>query len=226
MSVEHFSPEQKILRVMRKVLASVVKDVTPQDGMDNPLSARTIEEIRDIFGLISLREKELLESLGHVSAERPHYPGEQTSAKVIPINVATLGAARRKDASSNPLAATALFKGVDMAAVESMLDDCPVYELREGEVLLAAGEKNNTLYLVMGGKLEAELDGARTMQFAAGQCMGEISALGESTMSAPVVAVENSLLLAIDPDTLWAMMDADAVVARNILGLLAHREPQ
>jgi CRP-like cAMP-binding protein len=95
--------------------------------------------------------------------------------------------------------------------------------LKAGETLLAAGEKNNHLYLVMAGSLKAELEGARTMNFAAGQCIGEISALGESTMSAPVVAAEESLVLAIAPDTLWAMIAADAMVARNILAMLAHR---
>lgn len=223
MSTEHFSSEQKILRVMRKVLASVVKDVTPRDGLDNPLTDNTIEEIRDIFGLISVREKELLETLGQLSADRPRYPGDKPVAKVIPISVGSLKASRKQEESANPLAQTALFNGVDLNAVEPLLDDCPLYELKAGETLLAVGEKNSHLFLVMAGSLKAELDGARSMNFAAGQCIGEISALGESTMSAPVVAVAESLVLAIDPDTLWAMIAADAMLARNILAMLAHR---
>lgn len=223
MNTEHFSSEQKILRVMRKVLASVVKDVTPQDGMDNPLTHNTIEEIRDIFGLISVREKELLETLGQMSNDRPHYPGDKPAAKVIPISVGSLKASKKPVESANPLSQTALFYGVDLDAIEPLLDECPLYELKAGETLLAAGEKNNHLFLVMNGSLKAELDGSRTMNFAVRQCIGEISALGESTMSAPVVAVEESLVLAIDPETLWAMIDADAVVARNILAMLAQR---
>lgn len=223
MSTEHFSSEQKILRVMRKVLASVVKDVTPQDGMDNPLTNNTIEEIRDIFGLISVREKELLDTLGQLSADRPYYPGDKPAANVIPISVGSLKASKKQTESANPLSQTALFNNVDMDVVEPLLDDCPLYELKEGETLLAAGDKNNHLFLVMAGRLKAELDGARTMNFAAGQYIGEISALGESTMSAPVIAVEESLVLAIDPETLWAMIDADPVIARNILAMLAHR---
>lgn len=223
MSTEHFSSEQKILRVMRKVLASIVKDVTPRDGLDNPLTENTIEEIRDIFGLISVREKELLEMLGRPSADRPHYPGDKPAANVIPISVGSLKASRKPAESANPLAQTALFNGVDMDVVEPLLDDCPLYELKAGETLLAAGEQNKQLYLVMAGSLKADLDGGRAMNFVAGQCIGEISALGESTLSAPVVAIEESLVLAIDPDTLWAMMDADAVLARNILAMLAHR---
>lgn len=222
MTTEHFSSEQKILRVMRKVLASVVKDVTPQEGMENPLTERTIEEIRDIFGLISLREKELLEALGRMSEERPLYPGDRTSAKVVPISIGGLGASRRQAETDNPLAETALFRGVDLERVEPILDDCPLYELKAGETLLDAGDKNNHLFLVLGGKLGAQVGGG-SMIFEAGQSIGEISALGESTMSAPVVAIEESLVLAIDPERLWDMIDADAVLARNILSLLAQR---
>jgi hypothetical protein len=226
MSAEQFSPEQLILRVMRKVLASVVKDVTPQEGMSNPLTDRTIEDIRDIFGMISTREKELLEAFGQAAGDRPFYPGDKPSAKVIPISMGNLKASRKKIESSNPLSETPLFKDVDLDAMNDLLDACPVYELKAGEVLLAAGEKNNETYLVLNGRLQADLgtaDAPRILAFEPKQAIGEISALGESTMSAPVVATEESVVLSIDPDTLWAMMEIDPVLARNILGLLAHR---
>jgi hypothetical protein len=51
--------EHRILIQVRQVLASVVRDVTPPPGMRNPLSASTIEGIRDCFSLISAREREL-----------------------------------------------------------------------------------------------------------------------------------------------------------------------
>ncbi|PWB52667.1 MAG: hypothetical protein C3F18_08215 [Nitrosomonadales bacterium] len=226
MTAEQFSPEQRILRVMRKVLASVVKDVTPRDGMDNPLTERTIEDIRDIFGMISSREKELLEAFGQAGGDRPFYPGEKTSAKVIPISAGSLKDSRKKVESANPLSETPLFRGVDLDAMEDLLDACPVYELKAGEALLAAGEKNRDTYLVLNGRLQANLgtaDAPRTMTFEPRQTIGEISVLGESTMSAPVVATGEAMVLAISPDTMWAMMEIDAVLARNILGLLAHR---
>lgn len=51
--------EHRILIRVRKVLASVVRDVTPPPGMRNPLSPSTIEDIRDCFALIAAREREL-----------------------------------------------------------------------------------------------------------------------------------------------------------------------
>lgn len=226
MTAEQFSPEQRILRVMRKVLASVVKDVTPQDGMDNPLTDRTIEDIRDIFGMISTREKELLEAFGQATGDRPFYAGEKPGAKVIPISIGSLKDTRKKAESTNPLSETPLFRDVNLDALDDLLDACAVYELKAGEVLLAAGEKNNLTYLVLNGRLQANLgteEAPRIMAFEPRQTIGEISVLGESTMSAPVVAMGESVVLAIDPDTMWAMMEIDAVLARNILGLLAQR---
>lgn len=226
MTAEQFSPEQRILRVMRKVLASVVKDVTPQEGMDNPLTDRTIEDIRDIFGMISTREKELLEAFGQATGDRPFYPGEKPSAKVIPISVGSLKESRKKAESDNPLSGTPLFSGVNLDAMEDLLDACPVYELKKGEALLAAGEKNNETYLVLNGRLQADLgtpDAPRIMTFEPRHTIGEISVLGESTLSAPVVATEEAVVLAINPGTLWTMMEIDAVLARNILSILAQR---
>lgn len=51
--------EHRILIQMRQVLARVVRDVTPPPGMPNPLPLSTIEQIRECFGLIAAREREL-----------------------------------------------------------------------------------------------------------------------------------------------------------------------
>ena len=82
MEPEPRTMEQRILRAMRKVLANVVKDVAPRPGQPNPLSDATIRDIRECFGLIAARERELADALG-LAQERPYYPGEEPSAKVL-----------------------------------------------------------------------------------------------------------------------------------------------
>lgn len=85
MSTEELSKEQRILRIMRKTLGNVVKDVTPLGGRTNPLSASTIQDIKDCFGLISDREMELAEAL-NFDQSKPYYAdGEAPNAKVISI---------------------------------------------------------------------------------------------------------------------------------------------
>lgn len=77
------SKEQRILVVMRKLLAQIVKDTTPGPGMRHPLKEQTIKDIRDCFGLISARERELAEQAGIDIKERPRYIDEPKTSTVI-----------------------------------------------------------------------------------------------------------------------------------------------
>lgn len=77
------SKEQRILVVMRKLLAQIVKDTTPGPGMRHPLNEQTIKDIRDCFGLISERERELTEQMGIENKDRPRYIDEPKTSTVI-----------------------------------------------------------------------------------------------------------------------------------------------
>ena len=83
MNKEELHKEQQILRLMRKTLSNVVKDVTPLGGRSNPLTGTTIQEIKDCFALISEREKELARKLGFDEAKPYYADGEQPNANVI-----------------------------------------------------------------------------------------------------------------------------------------------
>ncbi len=83
MDKDELSKEQRILRLMRKTLGNVVRDVTPLGGRANPLSDSTIQDIKDSFALISEREKELAEKLNFDQAKPYYTDGEQPSANVI-----------------------------------------------------------------------------------------------------------------------------------------------
>lgn len=75
--------EQRILRVLRKVLANIVKDTTPAPGMLHPLSENTRHDIRDLFGLIAEREAELAAEAGRNIDEKPYFTdAPRTSAPI------------------------------------------------------------------------------------------------------------------------------------------------
>ncbi len=73
--------EREILMVMRKVLTSVIRDITPPPGRPSPLSDRTTEDVRECLKLIALRERELAETEGEM-AGKPYYVDEK---KVVPL---------------------------------------------------------------------------------------------------------------------------------------------
>jgi len=80
------SKEREILRVMRKVLAQIIKDTTPPSrAMKHALSDQTIQDVRQCLGLISLRERELADAAG-VEQERPYYSDEPRAADVVSIH--------------------------------------------------------------------------------------------------------------------------------------------
>ena len=86
MSDKNLSKEQRILRVLRKVLANIVKDATPAPGMPHPLKESTILDIRDLFGLISEREAELAEQSHPDRNEKPVYADEPKKSNVIKMH--------------------------------------------------------------------------------------------------------------------------------------------
>jgi len=81
--------------VMRKVLAQIIKDTTPEfKTMKHPLSGSTIEDIRQCLALISARERELADAAG-VARERPYYTDEKPAAEVVPLH--KVGRVRKED---------------------------------------------------------------------------------------------------------------------------------
>lgn len=89
MNEEILSKEQRILRVLRKVLANIVKDATPAAGMPHPLKESTILDIRDLFGLISEREAELANLSNPDRNEKPYFSDDERQSNVIKMPQAT-----------------------------------------------------------------------------------------------------------------------------------------
>ena len=86
MNEENLSKEQRILRVLRKVLGNIVKDTTPPPGMLHPLSQQSREDIRDLFALIAEREKELADLHSPDRVERPYFAGDSKPSNVINLH--------------------------------------------------------------------------------------------------------------------------------------------
>lgn len=81
---KELSKEQRILRAMRKTLASVVRDATPRPGTSGFLSDDTVEQIKSCFALIAAREQEVGSALG-LDEARPVYPDQPQPSQTIHI---------------------------------------------------------------------------------------------------------------------------------------------
>jgi hypothetical protein len=85
-NVSELSHEHKILVTLRKVLANVVREITPEPGMPHPLSQQTMEDVRQVFTLIAAREREITLALGKPSLHRPHFVDEPKTANVVKLH--------------------------------------------------------------------------------------------------------------------------------------------
>ena len=77
------SVEYRTLVVMRRVLSSVVREITPPPGMRHPLSAQTIEDIKHCFSLIAAREREIRSDNDHNEGRKPVYSDQVTDRQFV-----------------------------------------------------------------------------------------------------------------------------------------------
>jgi hypothetical protein len=94
---ESGTQEERILRMVKRVLTEIAKDTSTPPGMKHPLSEQTIQGIRDCLSLISARERELAEAAGRPSRVRPEFIDEPKKSHVV-----TLHPPKKKPDSDKP----------------------------------------------------------------------------------------------------------------------------
>jgi hypothetical protein len=85
MSKEDSTKEERILRVMKRVLTDIAKDTYTRPGHRHPLSDETVNDIRNCLSLITAREMELNESAGRSMDHRPRFVDEPQKSVVVPL---------------------------------------------------------------------------------------------------------------------------------------------
>jgi diguanylate cyclase (GGDEF)-like protein len=134
---------------------------------------------------------------------------------------------RLTQADRDALAASRLFRSVQIDEVDHLLNDCTVRDLRENETLLTlGGAPTRDIFLVILGRVSVHLAGTGSPTHAvigAGECVGEMSAVDGEPISATVVALEETRLLVIPESVLWSLVNTSHAVAQNLLYVLSRR---
>jgi len=87
MADEHsLTKEQRILRMMKRVLTDIAKDTHVKPGLKHPLTENTIDGMRECLALITARENELAEESGIEMNQRPRFVDEPKSSFVVNID--------------------------------------------------------------------------------------------------------------------------------------------
>ncbi len=119
-----------------------------------------------------------------------------------------------------------ILRRVSSDAVMDVLGNCPVIDLKRGQILLRAGQSNQNLYLILSGKLAIFLEYPGSDPVAVldqGETVGELSVIDDSPTTAYVVAVEDSRILEVDETAFWRMISESHAFACNMLLLLSDR---
>lgn len=119
-----------------------------------------------------------------------------------------------------------LFSDIASEVVQNLLKTCPIRECEQDTLILAPGDKNETIYLVLAGSLRVHLDAADSANFIAiktGSCIGELSLIDGKPVTAYVTAEAGCRLLLIDEQHFWTGVVPHPGVARNLMRVLAER---
>jgi serine phosphatase RsbU (regulator of sigma subunit) len=122
-----------------------------------------------------------------------------------------------------------LFSTIPYEAVEKVLIDCEIREVAANAVLLEPGQRNNSIHLLISGRLRIHLDRADSADYIpveTGGCFGELSIIDGLPVSAYVVADEPSRVLTIHERLFWERLIPQPGVARNLLNVLSERMRQ
>lgn len=86
---DELSKEERILRMVKRVLTDIAKDTFTRPGHRHPLSDNTVKGMRDCLALISARESELAEAADRPMDKRPHFIDEPTDTITVSLDIPT-----------------------------------------------------------------------------------------------------------------------------------------
>jgi len=119
-----------------------------------------------------------------------------------------------------------LFLGIPNHLLAKHLSESRLHPLTTGQVLLVPGQLNNTIYIILSGRLRIQSQESEVEPIAIlgeGECVGEMSMLGDEPVSAFVVAATDCKLLAINHAAMWELINSSHAAAHNMLNILTRR---
>ena len=119
-----------------------------------------------------------------------------------------------------------LFKSTQFDDIEDILIQASVLRVDAGRVVIAAGQPNKRLYIVIEGRLQVRLDAVDNPPVARineGEMFGELSVIDGEYTSAYVVTETPCRIMGLDGDVLWELFTRTPYVAQNLLATMAKR---
>jgi len=119
-----------------------------------------------------------------------------------------------------------MFDGVALESIFGLLENCPIRQVAEDEILITEGSDRKECYLILAGALRIHLgspDSDAISTLGVGESVGELALLDGKSASAFVIADEPCQLLVLQEDIFWSLINASHNFARNLIILLSRR---
>jgi diguanylate cyclase len=127
----------------------------------------------------------------------------------------------------NLIGNASLFRGIPRELLAPLFQKAELVTLKQGERLLSPGIINEHVYIIVSGHLSVQVTPSNLDEpiaiLSPGECVGEMSVLVDSMVSAYVIATTNSQLLSIDYASFWSLLNGSSEAARNMLNILVQR---
>lgn len=120
-----------------------------------------------------------------------------------------------------------LFRGIPHKILAPVFQQAIQLSLEQGEKLLSPGIINEHVYIIISGQMSVHLTLSDLDEPLAilnpGECVGEMSVLVDSIVSAYVIANTDCQVLAIGYSSFWSLIKGSNESARNMLNILVQR---
>ncbi|MEY4580661.1 MAG: hypothetical protein RL701_5364 [Pseudomonadota bacterium] len=119
-----------------------------------------------------------------------------------------------------------LLRGTGPELLDAVIARCPLRVLETDATLLATGQTNVELFLILRGELHVFLEGDSNVPVArlrAGDTVGELSVIDKKPTSANVIASTQTVVMCVDESMFWHIVHASHSFAVRLMLKLAER---
>jgi len=110
-----------------------------------------------------------------------------------------------------------LFRSLELQEIVRFVDKSVIVGLKRGEYLFKEGAEDESLYIILDGKLQVESGEMVIAELAQGNHVGEMAWLSGASRSAAVRAVANCRLLRIEGQDFESLVYEDPVIGVRLL---------
>ena len=116
-----------------------------------------------------------------------------------------------------------LFQDIPSELLSQISQISKAKDYESGEVIFNEGDYGDSMFIVIEGEVSIQKNGKSIALLDKGSSLGEMALLDNETRSADATAKVDSVLLKINQDVFYELMEGNADIMKQIIRLLTSR---